>query len=286
MEEGLRPLPIDVVSVQSQVVYGAVGNNVALPALQAHGLRVAVVPTVVFSNTPHYPSFHGGALPVDWFEGYLQGLIDRGALRSTRAVLVGYLGGPGQGEALSRWFDRVRSLCPGLRVIVDPVIGDDDSGIYVDPRMVGLYRERLLSQACGLTPNGFELGCLTGRPVGTMEQVVEAARTLLSGRTEWVVVTSAAPAAWRPGQMQLVLVTRESVQVVRHPRIDAAPKGTGDLFSAELTARWLAGRLLPAAVRQASRQVVAAIARTHDARCAELMLPLARRRGGPASPLV
>ncbi|WP_205622396.1 hypothetical protein [Xanthomonas arboricola] len=86
-----RPLPLDVVSVQSQAVYGRVGNNVAVPTLEAQGLSVAAVPTVVLSNTPHYPTMHGGALPIEWFEDYLHDLSARGALSALRAILVGYL---------------------------------------------------------------------------------------------------------------------------------------------------------------------------------------------------
>ena len=87
----LHPLAIDVVSVQSQVVYGRVGNNVAMPTLQALGLAAAAVPTVVFSNTPDYPSIHGGAIAAEWFAGYLQDLGARGALRQLQAVLDGML---------------------------------------------------------------------------------------------------------------------------------------------------------------------------------------------------
>lgn len=273
LPEPLQPLAIDVVSVQSQVVYGRVGNSVAVPALQAHGLTVAAVPTVVFSNTPHYPTLHGGALPIDWFDGYLQDLIARDALRSLRAVLVGYLGSPAQAAALAHWIDRVQAMHPDLRVIVDPVIGDHDHGIYVDPGLIAACRTHLLPRAQGLAPNGFELEQLTGRPVADEADVIAAARTLLGGRTRWVVVTSAAPAAWAPGQMQVAVVTHEEARILRHPRIDAMPKGTGDLFSAVLAARLLEGAAVFDAAAHACDQVVAALERTHRARCAELLLP-------------
>jgi pyridoxine kinase len=117
----LQPLAIDVVSVQSQVVYGRVGNNVAMPTLQALGLAAAAVPTVVFSNTPHYPSIHGGAIPEAWFAGYLQDLSARGALGRLRAVLTGYLGGPAQAGLLADWIGGLLAQRPGLRVVVDPV---------------------------------------------------------------------------------------------------------------------------------------------------------------------
>lgn len=269
----LTPLAIEVVSVQSQVVYGRVGNNVAVPTLQAAGLTVAAVPTVLLSNTPHYPSIHGGAIPVDWFTGWLDDLDARQALQGLRSVLVGYLGGPEQARALADWIGTLHRRHPQLHVQIDPVLGDHDTGVYVDPAMLPVYQQHLLPMAHGLTPNGFELGRLTGQPTDTIEQAIAAARTLLVGHTRWVVVTSAAPDSWADARMRLAVVSREDAQVIEHDRIDAAPKGTGDLFSAVLNARLLAGDPLLEATRHACARVVDAVGATHRAHSAELLLP-------------
>lgn len=284
IDAGLAPLRIDAVSVQSQVVYGRVGNAVAVPTLQAHGLNVAAVPTVLLSNTPHYPTFHGGVIPLDWFAGYLSDLIARDSLRHLRAVVVGYLGEPAQAAVLADWITMLRETRPDLRLIVDPVMGDVDSGIYVAPGMAEAYRRHLLSLAEGVTPNGFELaqlvpadGAVTDVP--DLDAVVKAARQLLNGHTRWVVVTSAAPAAWEAGQMWLLVVTRDTANVIRHPRLAADSKGTGDLFTADLAARLLAGATLEDAAAQASGQVLEALRRTLRHRSGELLLPT------PPSPL-
>ncbi len=269
----LQPLAIDIVSVQSQVVYGSVGNNIALPAFALHGLRVAAVPTVVLSNTPHYPSMHGGALPVEWFAGYLDDLCARNALGQLRAIQTGYLGSAEQAEVLVRWIAARLTEQPGVRVHIDPVIGDHDHGIYIDPAIVSVYRESLLPLANGIFPNGFELGHLTGRAVRTLDEVIAAARTLLTGRIDWVIVTSAAPDSWSAGQMRVAVVTADGTEVIDHARIDAAPKGTGDLFSAIVTSQLLAGRSILDAAQQACATVVAAVTLTHRHHCAELLLP-------------
>lgn len=277
----LQPLPIDVVSVQSQVVYGRVGNNVAIPILESFGLTVVAVPTVILSNTPHYPTIHGGALPTEWFNGYLLDLSARGALRQTRAILLGYLGNPAQAEVLARWISNLHGEQPSLRVIVDPVIGDHDHGVYVDPGMIEAYRRHLLPLAHGLTLNGFELERLTGQPAGDIGSVIAAARMLLTGRTQWVAVTSAAPIALSPAEMQVAVVTRDQTRVLKHPRIATSPKGTGDLFAAALTGHLLGGDSIFEATTQACNQVAIALDHTRRTRCAELMLPPVGRASCP-----
>lgn len=282
-DPGLRPLPLDLLSVQSQVVYGSVGNNVALPTLAALGLAAAAVPTVVFSNTPHYPSMHGGAIPPEWFAGYLDDLVARGAVQALRAVLVGYLGSPQQAAVLARWTAAQLSARPGLRVVIDPVIGDHDHGIYVDPGMVEAYRRHLLPLADGLTPNHFELERLTDRRLHGLDEVIAAARNLLTGRTGWIAVTSAAPDSGPPHEMRVALVTRGEAHLITHARIDAVPKGTGDLFSAALTGHWLRGDSLPQAALKACGRTVSALERTRRAQCAELLLPPPTDVSGDAS---
>lgn len=281
-----RPLALDVVSVQSQVVYGSVGNNVAVPTLQALGWSVAAVPTVMFSNTPHYPTMHGGALPIEWFEGYLQDLPARGALNTLKAVLAGYLGNTAQAGVLGNWIRLLLSQRPGLRVVIDPVLGDHDHGIYVDTGLVQAYREHLLPLAHGLTPNAFELEQLTGRPVNDVASIAAAARTLLDRRTEWVAVTSAASDRWPDGEMLVVVVTRAHAHVLTHPRLSASPKGVGDLFSAALAGHWLRGAALPEAAAKACQHVMQALRRTERAQCAELLLPALSgdQADGPAFP--
>lgn len=277
----LRPLRIDVVSVQSQVVYGRVGNNVAIPILESFDLTAAAVPTVMLSNTPHYPTIHGGALPTEWFNGYLLDLSARGALRQTRAILLRYLGNPAQAEVLARWICNLHDELPNLRVIVDPVIGDHDHGIYVDPGMIEAYRRHLLPLAHGLTPNVFELERLTGQPTDDIGSVVAAARMLLTERTQWVAVTSAAPIDLAPAEMQVAVVTRDQTQVLKHPRIAISPKGAGDLFAAALIGHLLGGDSIFESATQACNQVVLALKRTRRACCAELMLPPVGRASCP-----
>lgn len=251
----LRPPLIDVITIQSQVVYGSVGNGIAYRALLKKGLEALQVPSVLFGCPPYYGAPSGGVIPDDWFSGFLEDLLTRGVVQRARAIVIGYLGNVSQCHILANWLPRVRSVNPAIQIYIDPVMGDYGEGIYVDERIVNCYRSPFLQLANGLTPNGFELEQLCGRKLNSQEQTLQAAQELLSGKTEWVLVTSAQGIAKSADEVGLLLVSHNDVQSFCHPKRQSAVKGTGDLFTALLISYLLNGNSLREAVLAASSEV-------------------------------
>lgn len=226
-----------VLSLQSAVADGRVGNTAAAFALERLGVEVVRLDTVAFSNHPGHGAFRGAARPPEEVAALVEGLAAHGTLARLDALLVGYLGAAGTAAVAADLIDRARAAGLGRPVAVDPVIGDDGR-IFVADGVPQALRDSLLPRADIVTPNAFELGWLTDRPVVNMATADAAARALIEasdGRPAWVVVTGVADG----DGIAVVAAGREAAWAVTHPRVDTDVHGTGDLFAALFLARWL-----------------------------------------------
>ena len=253
------PAPIDVISVQSQLVYGHAGNSAAVPPLRALGMRVAEIPTTLLSNAPFYATLRGRILPADWFADLLLGASERGLPERAQVLVSGYLGSLANGEALADWLDGLQGQAPGLRYFLDPVIGDTHTGPYVEPALERVFVERLLSKAWLVTPNAYELGRLSGRESLAQHDAIAAARVLLERGPRWVLAHSV---AGNEGELVTLAVGRDAVWRWTTPYLPVDVAGTGDVLVSLLIGFLLKGEPLQSAVGRALSGVHAALEAT------------------------
>ncbi len=168
-----------VLSIQSAVAYGHVGNSAAVLPLQRLGFDVFPVPTVLLAHHPGQGrGWRGHKVEPERIEEILDGLAARGAFARCAAVLSGYLGDAAVGGLVLEALAAVRAARPDALYLCDPVIGDDASGVFVSAGIPEVMRERLLPAADILTPNRFELARLSGRPVENLTDAQAAAAAL------------------------------------------------------------------------------------------------------------
>src|SRR6202140_3346874 len=164
-----------VISIQSQVAFGHVGNSAAVFALQMHGIDVTAVPTTLLSNRPGYPTLRGRVLDAKLVADLLQGIEERGAVDACRMILSGYLGSPGMAAVVADFVARARACTPQLAYTSDPVLGDRDRGLFVQADIPPLVRDRLCPLADIIPPNHFEFQWLCGAKGTTTDQVISQA---------------------------------------------------------------------------------------------------------------
>src|SRR6188472_2601298 len=172
---------VKILSIQSSVAYGHVGNSAAVFPLQRLGVEVWPVHTVHFSNHTGYGEWRGPLLPADDVRAVIQGVEERGAFPEVEAVLSGYQGGEDIGGVILEAVERVKAANPAAIYACDPVMGNAKSGCFVHPAIPVLLRERVVPRADLITPNQFELGYLTGTEPTDLESTlasVDAARAM------------------------------------------------------------------------------------------------------------
>src|SRR3954449_5151457 len=130
-----------VISIQSQVVHGHVGNSAAVYPMQAEGVTVAAVPTTLLSNHPRYPTVRGRVMDAALVSDLLLGVEERGLIERAAVLVTGYLGSPAIAAVVADFAERALRRNPKLLYLCDPVIGDEGLGIFVADGIVDVFRE-------------------------------------------------------------------------------------------------------------------------------------------------
>ena len=260
-----------VISIQSQVVHGHVGNSAAAFPMQAEGVSVAAVPTTLLSNHPRYPTVRGRVLDAELVADLLKGVEERGLVEQARVLVTGYLGSPDNAGVVADFVERARRTNPDLIYLCDPVIGDDGK-VYVADGILETVRTRLVPAASLITPNQFELELLAGREAKDVAGLLAACAKISAQGVRHVVATGCTLADTPDGQVETILCTGERLARFATRRLPIRPCGTGDLLAGLIAAQLAKGAAIDVAVHGAVDAVFAVLVRTEREGAAEMCL--------------
>jgi pyridoxine kinase len=249
-----------ILSIQSAVAYGHVGNSAAVFPLQRLGFEVWPVDTVQFSNHTGYGAWRGRAWDAAAIGEVIRGMGERGVLPQCEAVLSGYLGDVALGEVVLEAVVAVKAVNSAALYCCDPVIGDDHSGVFVGPEIPAFFRDRAVAAADILTPNRFELALLSGREIAGVADALAAAAALRARGPRLILVKSLPGEG--AGEIAMLAAGAHGAWLVATPRLPHVFNGAGDLTAAVFIAQYLRSGDAAAALAATAGCVYAVLAET------------------------
>jgi len=228
-----------ILSIQSAVAHGHVGNSAAVFPLQRIGVEVLPVYTVNFSNHTGYGAWRGPMIAPDDVREVITGIEERGVLPQIDAVLSGYQGGEGIADVIIEAVAKVKAANPDAVYACDPVMGNAKSGCFVAPAIPELLRDKVVPVADIITPNQFELGYLTRTEPGDLESTLASVDAAMAMGPSVVLVTSVERPDRDEGTIEMLAVDGKGAWLVATPRLPMKANGSGDVTAALFTAHYV-----------------------------------------------
>jgi pyridoxine kinase len=262
---------MNILSIQSHVAYGHVGNASAVFPMQRLGCEVWPIHTVQFSNHTGYGAWKGRVFDGPMIEELVDGIAERGVLPRCDGVLSGYMGSADIGTAILSAVARVRSANPAALYCCDPVIGDTGRGVFVRPGIPEFMRDLALPIADIVTPNQFELEFLAGRETATLSAAKDAVASLHRMGPRVVLVTSLHVGDTPGDAIDLLAAEGGSFWRVRTPKLSLSVNGAGDAIAALFLVHYARTRSAAHALAEAAASVYGLLKRTEDAGSREIL---------------
>ncbi len=223
---------MSILSIQSHVSFGHVGNSAAVFPLQRIGLEVWPVYTVNFSNHTGYGDWGGDLIPADQVRSVIEGIGRRGGFEHIDAIVSGYQGGKEIAQVIIDAVAEIKKVNPKAVYACDPVMGSKTTGCFVDDAIPPLLRDKVVPVADIITPNQFELGYLTGVEASDTESTLEAIDAARAMGPEVVLVTSVRRPEAPENTIEMIAADDESAYIVQTPWVGTKLTGTGDVTTA------------------------------------------------------
>ena len=231
-----------ILSIQSHVSYGHVGNSAAVFPLQRAGFEVWPVHTVDFSNHTGYGQWRGPMIAATDVREVIKGIDELGKLDDVDAIISGYQGGSDIADVIIEAVALAKQRNPKAIYSCDPVMGNAKSGCHVSDDIPPLLRDKVVPVADVITPNQFELGYLTGREVSDLESTIAAAHAAREMGPEAVLVTSVLRPERKEGEIEMLAVNGAGAWLVATPYLPLKRNGSGDVAAALFAGNLLRGR--------------------------------------------
>jgi pyridoxine kinase len=262
---------MNILSIQSWVAYGHVGNASAVFPMQRLGCEVWAIHTVQFSNHTGYGAWKGRVFDGPMVEELVEGIADRGVLGRCDGVVSGYMGSADIGNAILASVARVRAANPSATYCCDPVIGDVGRGVFVRPGIAEFMREKAVPAADIITPNHFELELLSGLEVRDLASLREAVARVHAIGPKVILVTSVATRETPADAVDLVASDGSGLWRVRTPRLDLSVNGAGDAVAALFNLHWKRTGSAAEALANAASSIYGVLRRTAEAGSREIL---------------
>jgi pyridoxine kinase len=262
---------MNILSIQSHVAYGHVGNASAVFPMQRLGVEVWPIHTVQFSNHTGYGAWKGRVFDGPAIEDLVDGIAERGVLPRCDGVLSGYMGSADIGNAILSAVARVRAANPAALYCCDPVIGDVGRGVFVRPGIPEFMREKAVPAADIITPNQFELDYLSGMATPTTASLKEAVAAVQLLGPMVVLVTSVRTGETPADAIDLVAAAGDRFWRVRTPRLEVSVNGAGDAIAALFFVHHARTRSAEIALGEAAASVYGLLKRTAEEGAREIL---------------
>ncbi|WKD57251.1 Pyridoxamine kinase [Corynebacterium capitovis DSM 44611] len=262
-----------ILSIQSAVAFGHVGNSAAVFPLQRLGHEVWPVYTVNYSNHTGYGQWRGPMIPASDVAAVIEGIGDRGALSRVDAVLSGYQGGDDIAGVIVDAVARVKQENPNAVYACDPVMGNANSGCFVSENIPPLLRDKVVPVADIITPNQFELGYLTEMEATDLDSTLAAVEAAREMGPRTVLVTSVKrPEADPEHSIEMVVADDSGTYIVQTPRLPFKRNGSGDVAAALFTGHYVSTGDAAASLATTASSVFGLLEQTFEAGSEELLL--------------